>query len=321
MAINTDTSPVANWERSTLEKLLFSSLVEQRRRRRWGIFFKSLFFIYLFLILVLVWPTDTLPTPSREKLHTALVDVTGTISATGDTKADDVITALQDAFKDKNTKGIILRINSPGGSPVQAADIYNELHYLRNKHKNIKVYAVCADLCTSAAYYIASGADAIYANQSSLVGSIGVLLDGFGFVDTMQKLGVQRRLLISGAHKGFLDPFSPLKPDEQQFAQGLIDNVHQQFIHDVQQGRGNRLKDNPELFSGLVWTGSQALPLGLIDGFGDMHSVAREIIKTDNIVDYTVQPNYLEKFANKIGANFSKEIVGHALAGKIGLEE
>lgn len=298
-----------NWEQSAIEKLLFASLHEQRRRRRWGIFFKCLFFLYLFLLLALIWPSDSLfPSPGKQKPHIALIDVSGVIDANGETKAEDVIDALQAAFKDTDTKAIILRINSPGGSPVQAVDIYSELRYLRGQHKNIKVYAVCSDLCTSAAYYVASGADEIYASPVSLVGSIGVLLDGFGFVDTMQKFGVQRRLLTSGAHKGFLDPFSPIKPDEEQYAQSLLDNVHAQFIHDVEVGRGKRLKANPELFSGLIWTGSQALPIGLIDGLGDTYSVARDVIKNDNFVNYTVTPNYLEKFAHKLGASFSQAI-------------
>ncbi len=305
-----DQTNIENWERATLEKLLFATLKEQRAHRRWGIFFKSLFFLYLLVMLWLVLPGKNFSTAGKQRSLTALINIEGVIDANGGTKADDVITGLQAAFKDSNTKGIILRINSPGGSPVQASNIYNELRYLRNEHKDIKVYAVCSDLCASAAYYIAAGTDDIYANQTSLVGSIGVLLDSFGFVETMQKLGVERRLLTSGDHKGFLDPFSPMKPDEQKLAQGILDNVHAQFIHDVEAGRGTRLQNNPDIFSGLVWTGSQALPLGLIDGFGDMRSVARDVIKETTIVDYTVTPNYLEKLAHKLGASFSQAVVG-----------
>lgn len=308
MSNNENSAMSPDWEQHTLQKLLFATLKEQRRRRRWGIFFKILFFLYLFLILMLVWPTDSLPNPNRQKPHIALIDIDGIISSEGSANADNVITGLKDAFKDSNTKSIILRINSPGGSPVQAADIYSELRYLRGEHKNIKVYVVCSDVCASAAYYIAAGGDQIYANPASLVGSIGVLLDGFGFVDTMQKLGVQRRLLTAGDHKGFMDPFSPMNPNDAHYAQAMLDAVHQQFIQSVEQGRGDRLKQNPDTFSGLVWTGSQALPLGLIDGFGDINSVSRDIIKNDNIVDYTYKPGYLEQFANRFGASFSQKL-------------
>lgn len=296
------------WQQKTLEKVLFYSLKEQARRRRWGIFFKLLLFIYLFLLLWIIWPSENLPTPVTTKSHIAVVDVRGEISDDSPASAENINDGLEDAFKDKNTKAIVLNINSPGGSPVQAADIYNQVSYYRAKYKQIKVYAICSDLCTSAAYYIASSADYIYADPTSLVGSIGVLMDGFGFVDTLQKLGIQRRLLTSGDHKGFLDPFSPMKPEEQQYAQNLLDDVHQQFIQAVQKGRGTRLKNNPQLFSGLVWTGNQALPLGLIDGFGDINSVARNIIKNDNIQDYTVKPNFLEQVARRFGSSFAHEI-------------
>lgn len=310
-----NTPPLQNWERQTLEKLLLASVKEQRRHRRWSIFFKLLFFIFLFAMLWLLWPKDsTLPPPNKQKPHIALINITGEISDTNQASATNVTTGLQNAFKNKNTVAVILHINSPGGSPVQAADIYDEIHYQQQRHPKIKVYAVCSDVCASAAYYIAAASNEIYANQGSLVGSIGVMLNGFGFVDTMQKMGVERRLLISGANKSFLDPFSPLKPNEKQYAQNLLDNVHAQFIHSVEQGRGDRLKQNPNIFSGLVWSGNQALPLGLIDGFGSVNSVARDVIKNNNIIDYTVKPGLLEQLTDRVSASFS-----HEIAGQLGL--
>lgn len=296
------------WEQQTIEKLLSEATVEQRRRRRWGIFFKILWFIFLFFLVWLFWPTETTSSLAKSNTHASLVDIRGEIDENKSANADDVITGLEKAFKDKNTDGVILRINSPGGSPVQAKNIYDEILYQRKKHPKIKLYVVCSDACASAAYYIASAGDEIYASPSSLVGSIGVLLDSFGFVDAMKKVGVDRRLLTSGENKGFLDPFSPLKPEQQQRAQVMLDNVHQQFIQDVKKGRGNRLKENPQMFSGLVWTGSEALPLGIIDGFGNMQSVARDIIKNTTVVDYTVKTNLLDELTNRISSSFVGEI-------------
>jgi protease-4 len=309
------------WEQKTLEKLLLENLKEQKRRRRWGVFFKLLFFVFLFAILFLLWPANDLSTANRTKKHVALITIDGEIAANNEASADNVIDALQDAYKDKNTKGIILSINSPGGSPVQASQIYDEVRYLENKHSNIKVYAVCSDLCASAAYFIAASANYIYADPASLVGSIGVLMDGFGFVDTLHKVGAERRLIISGTHKGFLDPFSPLKPDEERYAQTLLDNVHQQFIAKVVNGRGNRLKSDPNLFSGLVWTGNQALGLGLIDGYGNVLTVARDVIKNDNLVDYTVKPNLFDQISGNFGAKFAHSIAGQFNNTFTGLKE
>lgn len=293
-----------------LRDLLFATLKEQRARRRWGIFFKSLFFIFLFSMVYFFWSQneDTFSTPGKSSAHTALVDVSGDIDADSQANADDIVTGLDEAFKDADTKGVILRIDSPGGSPVQASYVYNEIMRQRALHPDIKVYAVCTDMCTSAAYYMASATDQIYANPESLVGSIGALIDGFGFVDSMQKLGVERRLFVSGAHKGFLDPFSPLNPDDAKFAQTMLDQVHQQFISDVMKGRGDRLKVNQDTFSGLAWTGQQALPLGVIDGFGSAGQVARNVIKADDIVDYTVKPNFFDQFAQQIGASFATRV-------------
>jgi protease IV len=290
--------------------LLFATLKEARARRRWGIFFRSLFFIALFLIIYLIMMPDHdgIPTHGKSVSHTALVDVDGVIDSSSDANADDIVTGLDDAFKDPNTKGVILRIDSPGGSPVQASYVYNEVMRLRNVHPNLKVYAVCTDMCTSAAYYMASATDAIYANQSSLVGSIGVLIDGFGFVGSMDKLGIDRRLITSGQHKGFLDPFSPLNQDDEKFAQTMLNQVHQQFISDVTKGRGNRLKINTDTFSGLAWTGQQALGLGIIDGFASAGQVARDVIKADTIIDYTQKPSFFDRFAQKMGASFGARI-------------
>lgn len=295
------------WEHKTLERLLSDSLIEQRRRRRWSIFFKILYALIILLVLILLWPSDNFPGSAKTGSHIAFVDVRGEIDDTKSASADNIITGLQQAFKDKDAIAVILRINSPGGSPVQASNIYNEIRYQRKKHPKIKLYVVCSDLCASAAYYIASAGDYIYANPSSLVGSIGVVLDTFGFVDGMHKLGIERRLFTAGQHKGFLDPFSPLKPDEQQEAQALLNSVHQQFIRDVEQGRGKRLKKSPEIYSGLVWTGAQALPLGVIDGFGNVQSVARDVIKNTSLVEYTVKPSILEQVTNRFGASFAKQ--------------
>lgn len=313
MSDNTNSSN-EQWYNKALERVVMASISEQRASRRWGIFFKSLFFLYLIIALFLMLPEGSLVTSQPSKAHTALIDINGVISADDRANSDDIVTSLHEAFKDKGTKGIILRINSPGGSPVQSSYVYDEIRRLRAQHKNIKVYAVCTDICASGAYYIASAADQIYANPSTLVGSIGVLIDGFGFVDTLQKLGIQRRLYTSGNHKGFLDPFSPIKPEEQEFIKHLLTNVHQQFINSVKAGRGNRIKNNPELFSGLAWDGSQAKTLGLIDGFGSAGYVAREIIKNEKIVDYTLKPNYFEQLANKMGAAFA-----HHLTAELGV--
>lgn len=295
-------------EQKTFEKILLENLREQRARRRWGVFFKIAWLIFFILLLIAVWPDNNLGTSSGKK-HVSLVDIRGEIDDSSSADADDIISGLNKAFKDKDTQAVILRINSPGGSPVQAQTVYSQIRYLRQKYPDIKIYAVCSDLCTSAAYYIASATDDIYASPVSLVGSIGVLMDGFGFVDGMHKIGVDRRLITAGAHKGFLDPFSPLKPDELQFAQTMLEDVHQSFIKDVEQGRGSRLKTNdPNIFSGLVWTGQQALPLGLIDGLGSAQSVARDVIKNKTIVDYTVKPGYLDQLANRFGSSFAHEL-------------
>lgn len=296
------------WERTTIEKVLLATVKEQRAKRRWGIFFKILFLGYLFLALWIFWPSGNKTLSTNDKAHTALIDINGEIGAEEDANADDISQALQQALKDKNTKGVILRINSPGGSAVQSVYIYDEIKRLRQKYPQTPIYAVCTDACASAAYLIASGTDKIYANPASLVGSIGVLMEGFGFVDAEKKLGIERRLITAGDHKGFFDPFSPISQTDVQFAQNMLKDIHQMFIDYVLKGRGKRLKITPDIFSGLVWTGHQALNIGLIDGYGSAGFVARDIIQQETIVDYSVKSNPLEFFAHRFGTSFHSHV-------------
>jgi protease-4 len=293
-----------NWERSVLEKLALAAVQEQRRSRHWSILFKTLGFLYLFIVLFMVsgwFGSDGVSI----KAHTALVDLQGVISA-DEASADTVISSLQSAFEDKKTKGVILRINSPGGSPVQAGQIYDEIKRLRALHPKIPLYAVIDDICASGGYYVAAGADKIFVDKASLVGSIGVLMDGFGFTQTMEKLGVERRLLTAGENKGFLDPFSPVDPRQQEFARQMLEEIHGQFIAVVREGRGKRLKETPDMFSGLVWSGEKSIQLGLSDGLGTVESVARDIIKAEDIVDYTQQEGLAERLAGRLGATMAK---------------
>jgi protease-4 len=293
-----NTSP--NWERQTLEKLVFASLEEQKIKRRWGIVFKSLGFAYLFIVLFAVvdWGAGS----EHQERHTALVNLTGTIEAKGEANAENLIAALDAAFEEKNAAGVILRINSPGGSPVQAGMVNDEIGRLRGKHPDKALYVVVEDMCASGGYFVAAAADKIFVNKASVVGSIGVLMDGFGFTGTMDKLGVERRLLTAGENKGFLDPFSPLGDRQKLHAQSLLNNIHQQFIDVVKAGRGKRLKETPELFSGLMWTGEQSIQLGLADEYGSVDSVARDVIKAEKVLDYSVKDNIAERFAKRLGA-------------------
>jgi len=301
-------------EKETLEKLLFEQVREQKRRRRWGIFFKITYLAVLAFLLISLFTTKKIPTTDISKPHAALVDIRGAIFDSSDANADNIAKGLRRAFQDKLTKGVILRINSPGGSPVQAAYIYDEIIRLRALHPEIKIYSVCTDLCASAAYYIAAATDEIYANPNSLVGSIGVLFNGFGAVDAIKKIGVERRLYTAGKHKGFMDPFSPETSDDIQHTRHMLNQVHTEFIKSVKKGRGKRLQANPDIFSGWIWAGQEAKRLGLIDHFGSAGLIARDVIKTDNIVDYTVKPNYLEQFAKRFGATFTQENQGLAIA-------
>ncbi len=296
-----------NWEQELLTRLAFASLVEQRRSRRWGIFFKFGIFLYLVAVALLYLPGDWSLYGEDEK-HTALVDINGVISADSDASADKVVAGLRDAFKDDNTAGVILRINSPGGSPVQSGYINDEIGRLRRKHPKIPLYAVIGDVCASGGYYIAVAADEIYADKSSVVGSIGVLMNGFGFVAAMDKLGIERRLLTAGEHKGLLDPFSPLRDEEVGHLRSLLTELHGQFIDAVKKGRGDRLKSSPDLFSGLVWTGEKSVSLGLVDGLASSGKVAREVIGAKKIVNFTRQRDYVERLAERLGTSLAVKL-------------
>ena len=293
------------WERKLLEQFAFDALKEQRAKRRWGIFFKLAGLVYLVAVLVLVVDWG-----GTEKLadgkHTALINLRGTIDAAGETSADKINGALLSAFEDKGTAGVILRINSPGGSPVQSGIVYDEIRRLRAKYPQTPLYVVVEDICASGGYYIAAAADKIFVDKASIVGSIGVLMSGFGFTGTMDKLGVERRLLTAGTNKGFLDPFSPQDEKQKEHARVLLAEVHKQFIDVVRQGRGNRLKESPDMFSGLMWTGSQSIQMGLADDFGTVDSIARDIIKAENILDYSVKENIAERFAKRLGAEMGQ---------------
>ena len=289
-----------NTERGSLERLLLAHLVEQRKARRWSLVFKSLGFIWLFAIVFLLIFRDD-GTLASVRPHTALIDVNGEIGGDHGVTADALIAALNAAFEDKHTQAVVLRINSPGGSPVHAGQVNDEIRRLRGKYAKIPVYAVVDDICASGGYYIAAAADKIFVDKASLVGSIGVLMDGFGFTEGMKKLGVERRLLAAGDNKGFLDPFSPLEPRQESHARTMLTEVHQQFIKVVRQGRGKRLKETPEIFSGLVWSGARSIELGLADALGSLDYVAREVVKAEDIVDYSPQESLADRLARRIG--------------------
>ena len=291
-----------NWERDVLEKLAMSAVQEQRRARHWGIFFKVLTLSYLFIVLFVFmgWMGKSESALSTGK-HTALVDMQGVIAADSAASADNLIPSLQEAFKDKDTQGVILRINSPGGSPVQAGQINDEIRRLRAKYPAIPLYVVVGDVCASGGYYVAAAADKIFVDKASLIGSIGVLMDGFGFTGTMEKLGVERRLVTAGSNKGFMDPFSAARPDQQEYAKQMLAQIHQQFIAVVRAGRGTRLKETPDTFSGLVWNGQAGVEMGLADGYGTVESVARDVIKAENVVDFTVKEGIADRLAKRFG--------------------
>ena len=298
-----------NWERGVIEKLARSALEEQRKARNWGIFFKSLTFIYLFVILLAAFGWLQGREASLPGDHTALVELNGVISADSQANADSINQGLQDAFKNKGTRGVILRINSPGGSPVQAGTINSEIRRLREKYPQVPLYAVVEDICASGGYYVAVAADRIYVDKASIVGSIGVLMDGFGFTGTMEKLGVERRLLTAGENKGFLDPFSPMDASQRDYAKKMLAEIHHQFVEVVRKGRGKRLKEGPDTFSGLMWTGEKSIDLGLADALGGVDYVAREVIKAENIVDFTPHENLAERFAKRFGAAMGEALV------------
>ncbi len=301
------------WQRDLLNRLAFASLSEQRRTRRWNMTFKFGLLAYLVALLLIYLPDDWIGSDG-DGPHTALVEVRGIISDNSDASADRIVAGLKAAFKDENTKGVILRINSPGGSPVQAGYINDEVVRLREEFPEIPLYAVISDIGASGGYYVAASADKIYANQSSVVGSIGVLMNGFGFVDAMEKLGVERRLLTAGDQKGFLDPFSPAKPEDVEHVRSMLDEIHRQFIDAVKTGRGDRLASDENVFSGLIWTGEKSIELGLVDELGSSAYVAREVIGAENIVDFTPGRSYLEQLTKRFGA-----AVAEGLATQLGL--
>jgi protease-4 len=305
--------PRQNWERELLQRLAFASLDEQRKARRWGIFFKLFFAIYLVIVLILA-QSDGLGGKPLASRYTALVDLDGTIAADSLANADNVISGLRAAFEDKGTAGVIIRANSPGGSPVQAAYINDEIRRLRGKYPKVPLYAVIGDICASGCYYAVAAADRIYADRASIVGSIGVLMNGFGFVDTLKKLGVERRLLTAGEHKGFLDPFAPMKPQERAHAQKLLDGIHQQFIARVREGRGAALKESKDMYSGLFWTGEEAIKMGLVDEIGSAGFVAREVVGAEEIVDFTFREGLLDRFTRRFGAAMGQALSSELLA-------
>lgn len=296
--------PGTNWERQAIERIALAGLIEQRRARRWGIFFKMLILIYLFALLFIGMGWIGKKDAGTGK-HTALVEINGVISHNSLASADNVTAGLQDAFKDKRTQGVILRINSPGGSPVQAGHINEEIRRLRTKYPDIPLYAVVEDIGASGGYYVAVAADRIYVDKASIIGSIGVVMDSFGFTGTMEKLGVERRALASGENKTFLDPFAPVVEEHKEHAQEMLQQIHKQFIGVVRQGRGKRLKETPDMYSGLLWVGQKSIELGLADALGSVDYVAREVIKAEEIVDFTLRENVAERLAKKFGAGMA----------------
>ena len=301
----------SSWERATLEKLALRALEEQRRARQWATLVRLLWITLFFLVVAgaLGWIGGSAKEPLRTGKHTALVDLRGVIGVESRASADRMIQALNAAYKDKYTQGVVLRINSPGGSHVQSGYINDEIRRLRAKHPEIPLHAVIQDLCASGGYYVAVAADRIYVDKASLVGSIGVIMSSFGFTGTMEKLGVERRAYTAGENKDFLDPFAPENPVHREHAKRMLDEIHQQFIKTVRDGRGKRLKESPEIFSGLVWTGERAVQLGLADGLGSLESVARDVIKAENVVDFTPEDNYFEQLSKRLGAGAAQSLL------------
>ena len=306
----TDPTP-PSWERATLERLALRALDEQRRARQWSTLIRLLWLTLFFLVVAgaLGWIGGASKEPIRTGKHTALVELRGVIGVESRASADRMIQALNAAFKDKHTQGVVLRINSPGGSPVQAGYINDEIRRLRAKYPQVPLHAVVQDLCASGGYYVAVAADRIYVDKASLVGSIGVIMSSFGFTGAMDKLGIERRAYTAGENKDFLDPFAPENPAHREHAKKMLEEIHQQFIKVVRDGRGTRLKDSPEIFSGLVWTGERAVQLGLADGYGSLDSVARDVFKAENVVDYTPEDNYFEQLSKRLGTGAAQSLL------------
>jgi protease-4 len=314
----TDPGASRYWERETLERLVFATVREQRAARRWGIFFK-LSFLLLAFFAIWAYFDFNFNGSDLESLgrHTALIEIDGTIDDEGSGAADTVIPSLNKAFADAGSAAVVLRINSPGGSPVQAGIIVDEIQRLKKGYPNKPLYVVVDEICASGGYYIASAADKIFVNKASIVGSVGVLMDGFGFTGLMDKLGVERRLLTAGENKGFLDPFSPQSDKQKQHALTMLNEIHEQFISVVRAGRGKRLKENPEIFSGLYWTGAKAVDMGLADGFGTVDTVARDIVKAEDIIDYTAHEGLPERVLKKFGASVGAGAVRSIYRGAV----
>lgn len=303
-----DTPSKPGWERELIEKLALEALREQRLRRRWGVFFKLMF---LSVIATGFYLFSDFGSVEMENLgrHSALIEINGAIESEGGASAQAVIPALNRAFSDAGSVGVVLRINSPGGSPVQAGMISDEIVRLRKAYPQKPLHVVVDEMCASGGYYIAAAADNIYVNKASVVGSIGVLMDGFGFTSLMDKLGVERRLMTAGQNKGFMDPFSPQTEKQKTYSQVMLNEIHQQFIDVVRKGRGQRLKESPETFSGLFWIGSKAVELGLADGFGTVDSVARDVLHAENIIDYTEKEGLPERVLKKFGASIGSAAI------------
>ncbi len=297
----------SNWERSTLEKLAASFLAEQKSARRWRNFIRL---AWLMFFVLMVWGLMSQSKSSSDSMspHTAVVEIKGEISSGGEANSEQIVAALRAAFEDKGAKAVALLINSPGGSPVQAGIINDEITRLKLLHKK-PIYAVVEETCASAAYYIAVATDQIYVDKASIVGSIGVLMDGFGFTGLMEKLGIERRLMTAGENKGFLDPFSPQTEKHRAYTQNMLNQIHQQFIAVVKKGRGARLKETPDTFTGLFWSGEQAVELGLADKLGTLDYVAREVVKAPDLIDYTRRDNVAEKLAKRFGASIGEGAV------------
>lgn len=307
-----------NWERETLERLVFATVREQRASRRWGIFFKISFLLLAFFA---IWAYSDFDFGGSDidslGRHTALIEIDGTIDTEGSGSADTVIPALNKAFSDPGSAAVVLRINSPGGSPVQAGIIVDEIQRLKHGYPNKPLYVVVDEICASGGYYIAAAADKIFVNKASIVGSVGVLMDGFGFTGLMDKLGIERRLLTAGENKGFLDPFSPQSDKQKQHALEMLNEIHEQFIAVVRAGRGKRLKETPEIFSGLYWTGAKAVEMGLADGFGTVDTVARDVVKAEDIIDYTAHEGLPERVLKKFGASVGSGAVQSIYRGAV----
>ncbi|WP_395140830.1 S49 family peptidase [Schlegelella aquatica] len=299
-AVATAAADTPTAEQALLAQLAKAYIDERRRERRWRIFFR-LAWLLLAAALLAMTLSQRFAATAPSGPHTALVDVRGEIAVEAEASAENLLSALRSAFEDQGAQAVVLRINSPGGSPVQAGIVHDEIRRLKAKHQK-RVYAVVEEVCASGAYYIAAAADEIYVDKASIVGSIGVLMDGFGFAGLMQKLGVERRLLAAGEHKGFLDPFSPMDEEEKAYAQEMLEQIHAQFINVVREGRGKRLKETPNTFSGLFWTGEQAVVMGLADDFGSLDYVAREVVKAEEVIDYTPRENVAERLAKRFGA-------------------